>query len=268
MKQGERRKSERLLLRVQIRVTGPDPKGGEFREDTYASLITRSGARIALKAPLAGGERIRIVNLENFREADFRVVGPVTLPGAEVREWGVECSEAGRNVWGIEFPAPLAAPGSEGGALLECRSCQSQALAKVTLAEVQSLDSSGIIARDCQKCGKSTSWTYAEVSRRPREIPPAEPVAPLEKRTGQRLAMKFPVLVRNNRGGEEVSMTENISKGGIGVSLTMELAAGEEIIVICPYTAGAQDLGRAMLVRRRSAQLLGGRRLYGLRYAR
>lgn len=278
MDQPEQRRTERLLLTIPIRVIGFDAETGEFSEDTHTLVVNRAGARIALTHRVVAEDTIRIINLENYNEADFRVVGPTRLAGTEVAEWGVECAEPGRNVWGIELPPPLAAEGSEAGALLECRACHTQGLWPVTLMDVEVLDSTGIVQRLCDQCGKPTYWTYADVTRRPREFPPSEPAAPAprvvkvkkptEKRTDKRLGMKLPILVRNQKGEEERTKTENVSKGGFAVSLAMELAEGDVVTVVCPYTPGGQDIEQKAEVRRRAKFPFGGMRLYGFRYVR
>ena len=126
MDQSEQRRTERLLLTIPIRVIGLDMGGEDFTEDTHTIVVNHAGARIALQHRVAADDSIRIINLENYNEADFRIVGPTRLAGSEVAEWGVECSEPGRNIWGIELPPPLTQQGSDAGALLECRACHAQ----------------------------------------------------------------------------------------------------------------------------------------------
>ncbi len=97
MDQLEQRRTERLTLSVPIRVIGTDPAGEPFTEDTYTLVLNQAGARIALQHRVTPEDSIRIINLENYNEADFRVVGATRLSGTEAAEWGVECAEAGRN---------------------------------------------------------------------------------------------------------------------------------------------------------------------------
>lgn len=278
MDQPEQRRTERLTLSIPIRVMGTDLAGEQFTEDTNTLVVNQAGARIVLQHRVGAEDSIRIVNLENYNEADFRVVGPTRLSGIEVAEWGVECSEPGRNIWGIELPPPLAPQGTEAGALLECRACHSQGFWPITLMEVEVLQTTGIINRACSKCGKATYWTYAEVSRRPREFPPQEPVAPapreadvkkkMEKRRDKRMSMKLPVLVRNGKGEEETGKTENVSKSGLAVSLAMDLNIGDSLQIVCPYTPGSQDIPQKAEVRSRATFPFGGKRLYGMQYVR
>lgn len=277
MGQAEQRRSERLLLSVPIRVIGTDVTGETFTEDTHTLVLSQAGACISVQHRIAAEDSIRIINLENYNEADFRVVGPTRLSGQEVTEWGVECDEHGRNIWGIELPPAFSLEGSEAGALLKCRACQTEGLWPVTLMEIEVLNTTGVINRACSKCGKTTYWAYADVARRPREFAPGEPVSPppkevdvkkkIEKRVDKRMGMKLPILVRNQQGEEEITKTEDVSKGGVAVSLAMDLEVGNIIEIVCPYT-GTQDIPQKGEVRRRGTFPFGGKRLYGIHYLR
>lgn len=274
MSSPEQRRTERLMLSIPVRVIGFDTATGEFTEDTHTTVVNRAGARIALTHRVAVNGTVRVVNLENYSEADFRVVSPTSWTGSEVKEWGVECLEAERNIWGIEFSPPLA---NEAGALIECRGCRSQGFWALTPVETEALEVSGAVQHSCMQCGKPTYWTFADVSRRPKEFPPAEalqlppPTVPkkaAEKRVNKRMGMKLPVLVRGPKGEQEICKTENISKGGLGVSLAMDLAVGDVVSVACPYTPGGQNIEQKAEVRRRGQYPFGGMRLYGLGYLR
>lgn len=274
----ERRGTERLLLTVPIRVMAFGSSSGTFTEETYAIEVNRAGARIALRHRVTSGDTLRIINLENFCEADFHVVGPTRLDKGEVGEWGVECSEPGRNIWGIDFPAPLATTGSQAAALLRCEGCGKEVLSVLTLMEVKILEASGALQRLCDQCAQLSSWTYARLALRPKEPPVPGQVnsqatgnldrGGIERRAHKRLPLKLPVLVRTHQGREEIAKTENISKGGLAVCLGMLLAVGEIVTVICPYTEGAHNLNQKAEVRRRKIFVAGERWLYGLRYVR
>jgi len=108
--------------------------------------------------------------------------------------------------------------------------------------------------------------------------PPIEIAAPppagqkwdgnLERRAHKRVAMKLPVQVRSHKGQEEISKTENISKGGLAVALQIMLAVGEIVTVACPFTRGGENLLQKAEVRRRTAVAPGSKWVYGLRYIR
>ncbi len=82
----------------------------------------------------------------------------------------------------------------------------------------------------------------------------------------KRLAMKLPILVRTQKGEEELGRTENLTSAGFAVALRMELTEGEVVTVICPYTEGGQNIEQKAVVRWRDAYPAGFNRVYGLDY--
>jgi hypothetical protein len=277
MGEADRRGTERVMLEIPIRVMSFASGGRGFTEDTRTIQVNQAGARIALRHRVTTADEIRIINLANLREADFRVVGPVRLEGGQVSEWGVECLEKGRNVWGIDFPAPLDPTSAQAGALLQCQGCKSEVLQVLTLVEVDVLESTGWIQRLCEPCGQFSSWVCADVIRCP-QTPSPETVASLpsssvepwdrktERRAHKRVAVKLPVLARNHAGEQEVSKSENISKGGLAVCLHLKLTVGDIVTMACPYTQGDQNLLQKAEVRRRVSVTADRKWLYGLRY--
>jgi hypothetical protein len=245
-------------MAIPILVAGFDATGGEFSEQTQTLVVNRDGARIALKHPAAGQEIIHIVNLDNMREADFRLVGRMSGPEAEVSEWGVECLSEDINIWGIEFATRAAAEDLSIHALLECRACGNRFFWPITAVELDVLRSSGIIQNHCEPCGQPTYWMFADASLRVREFAPTEPVtpppqpaAPPERRAGRRWVVKLPVLVRSSKGVEEIAKTENASAFAFAAYLGMDLTLGEMVTVVCPYKCGGNNLERKAELRRR-----------------
>lgn len=270
------RGTERLMVEIPIRVLSFGGSAGNFSEDTHTVFVNRDGGLIALKHRVAPDETVRIINLENLREADFRVIGSARHERGEITEWGVECLDKDRTLWDIDFPAPLGAPSEKAGALLECEGCKKQGLRVLSLTEVAVLDSVGRLEQLCDHCGELTLWVYADVTRRrqcvspPNEIAPAPPSEECrgsrERRLHQRVALKLPVMIQDNKGRSEIGKTEDVSKGGIAVCLGIILAVGDMVTAVCPYSEGGQQIGQKAEVRRRVELYRGQKWLYGLRY--
>src|SRR6266581_4762144 len=96
--------------------------------------------------------------------------------------------------------------------------------------------------------------------------PPAKWDGKTERRLQKRVALKLPALVRNHKGVQEIGRTEDISKGGLGLCLGMELGLGEQVTVVCPYSANGQTIEQKAEVRRRMVLYVGKKSFYGLRY--
>lgn len=275
------RRTERVKLTIPIRVMCFG--AGEFVEETHTLMVNRDGALIALKHRVAPDDTLRLVNLENYREGDFRVVGELRLESPDYSGWGVECLEKERTLWEIEFPPPLDPAGSTAGALLECLGCGKQSLLVLNLVQVDLLESAGTLQNLCHECGQLSTWSFADITRRPKELPPVPPrAAPpppvsrgvgkwdgnAERRIYKRVAVKLRAQVRNSKGQQEIAKTENLSKGGLALILKMELALGEFVTVICPYTGGVEEFARKAEVRYRAPHIAGQNWFYGLRYFR
>ena len=267
----ETRSTERILLGIPIRVLGLKCSSGEFIEDTRTVVVNRAGARIALRHRVTPGDTLRIINLHNYDKADFRVVVPASPTDQPVMEWGVECLDRSRNIWGIEFGHPLV---DRSGALIQCQTCHLEVFTALSQAALEDLGSTGTLQRPCGQCARLTTWSYALVTREPQQPPPkqgeavATPIRLPETSKGRindRHGAKMQILVRSPQGQEEISVTENVSTGGLAVSLAMDANVGDELRVIYPYSGEGQKAEQKAEVRRRATYAFAGRRLYGLR---
>jgi hypothetical protein len=268
------RDTERLLLAIPIRVLGLKCQQGEFIEDTRTAVVNDRGGRIALKRPVFPNDTLRIINLNNYRKSDFRVVAAAGTSDQGVAEWGVECLTPTEKIWGIDFAPPLQ---GKSGALLQCSECHKEGFSALTEAEFDSLTRDNFIERSCGQCAKTTRWQYSSIHHPSREhefgagvASPQRPTAaaePANRRSDDRRGAKFPVQIRNAAGDDELSSTENLSPGGLAVSLAMDLRVGDTVEVIHSNPAASELTTRNATVRRRSAYPLGGRRLYGLQFA-
>ena len=275
MGSAEHRRSERILASLPVLVVGLDPLGEEFAEETRTIVVNRQGALIMLKHALAPENTVRIFQLQTDAAADFRVVGPTRVATNEGTEWGVEYLKEGTEIWGVDFPPqPPEAETKNASALLECQSCLKKYFWPLTLVEVEVLDSTGVIHNFCTQCSRPTAWIYADVARRPAQLSVSTPASPSmqpnldhERREGKRLLIKLPILVKNQKGEAEIARTENFSRADLAVALALNLAVGDSVTVVCPYTASGRNLERSAKVLRSGSLAAKGRKIYGIRYA-
>jgi len=267
------RNTERLLLAIPIRVLGLKCQKGEFIEDTRTAVVNGRGARIALKQPVFPNDTVKIINLNNYLKTDFRIVAAAGTSDQGIAEWGVECLAPAQDIWGIDFGPPLQ---GKSGALLQCQECRKEGFTALTEAELETLTHQNSIERPCSQCARPTPWQYSSIHHPSREHEfgtvvaspqrPAPAAEPSNRRTDDRRGAKLPIHVRNSAGQEEPSATENLSPGGLAVSLVMDLKVGDPVQVIHPYSPASPQSARPAIVRRRAAYPLGGRRLYGLEF--
>lgn len=275
----DKRRSDRLMLTVPLMVSGADPKGAEFKDNMRTITLNRHGARIMSPRLLASGQTVHITNLVSRREADFRVVGPLSPHSEKGGEWGVECLDGQENIWGIKFPPPPAGQETDSAALLECRQCHTVALLRVSLVELEVLGASGIMTRTCESCKENTPWGYAEKQvsmSAPSGLTgttgdagvaggPAKGGADLRRH--RRVSLQLPVLVRGFSGEFEITKSENVSKGGFCFSSEREFHVGEGVMVACPYSRADQSLEVSAKIVRRQKVDGSNRKVYGVRYS-
>jgi hypothetical protein len=269
----EKRRSDRLMLTVPLRVHGRSPRGEDFAEEARTITLNRHGARIQISRPLVAGQTIQIHNLVSHREAPFRVVGPVSPRTEKGGEWGVECIDHKLNIWGIQFP-PVATDEADSTALLECRNCHNIAVFHLSLVEVEVLETSGLLSKPCESCDRITTWGYAE-RQLAMGAPPGEAAmlaeagkaaSGVEQRRYRRVSLQLPVLVRDYYGGEEITKSENVSKGGFCFISEKNHLVGEGVLVACPYSASEHSIEVHAKIVRRTEVRGTQQKVYGVRY--
>jgi hypothetical protein len=241
----QKRRTERILLRIPVEVSGTGTDGKTFREKTHTMAINRHGARVALLAPVQRGGLLKITNLQNAKTCAFRVVAGVDKSLSGAPEWGVECLEAGTNFWGIFFPEK--APGSARqeliDVLLECSQCHTRELAHLSLGDYQGITSAPSLQRVCESCGTTTDWTFGVVAADRGQGPEFAGAARdaqahyAERRRANRVPVKLPVRIRM----EEIGRTENLSTCGVCFSSTLLLKVGDKIKLTVGFSPGKNE---------------------------
>ena len=264
----QKRRTERILLKMPIEVSGATVEGNAFKEKTHTLAINRHGARVALRASIQAGTTVRVTNLQNMMTLSFRAVGRLDKSLSGAPEWGVECLEVGKNFWGIFFPekTPGPAKGELIDVLLECSRCRTRELKGLTLEDYQKIITEPSLSRPCDACQVSTPWTFGVVvadrgSSRPAGVghrPDANGYA--DKRMSPRVPVSLPVRIRL----EEIGRTENLSKGGVCFSSSLALKIGDRIRLTVGFTPGGNEREVSARVVWRQGLAGGARALYGV----
>ena len=98
-----RRRSQRVLMQVAVRVRGTDAQGNPFEEETETLAINAHGALILVNARVTSGSKIIIQHKRTQEEQECHVVflGPVRGGKAEI---GLEFLEPRPTFWRVAFP--------------------------------------------------------------------------------------------------------------------------------------------------------------------
>ncbi|HYL84918.1 MAG TPA: hypothetical protein VE263_11835 [Candidatus Angelobacter sp.] len=100
---GARRRSQRVLMQVGIRIRGKDAQGNDFEESTETLAINAHGALVLLHARLTSGSVVHMKHNKTEEEQECHVafLGPVRSGKAEI---GLEFSAPRPTFWRVAFP--------------------------------------------------------------------------------------------------------------------------------------------------------------------
>jgi len=273
------RRSERVLLRIPIRVEGKDTQGDPFDELSYTLVVNQAGGLIVASHLMLPGAVIKITNLNNQVSCFFQVVMRAAKSLSGTPEWGVKCLDPEVEIWGVHFPPKTEEPAQEGliHVLLECRECNYREMTALTVEQYRRLVSYSSLPRPCPKCDFPRDWTFAVVENGPEKPSPTLPATSiselaaqreLSQRQEKRLGVKLPVGIRLQDGSEETSTTENISKTGLCFACNLELQVGDRLYVRVGLDSPEEqrDIPARIMWRRPSKET--GRAFYGAKLER
>jgi len=100
---GARRRSQRVLVQVPVRIRGKNPQGVDFEEFTETLAINAHGALVLLTARLTSGAvvHIRHNKTEEEQECHVAFLGPVRSSKGEI---GLEFTAPRPTFWRVAFP--------------------------------------------------------------------------------------------------------------------------------------------------------------------
>lgn len=259
-----RRRSDRILAPVRIRVIGNDAMGVSFAEESVTVSFNHEGARISLTHSLLPDDIVLIKNLENDIEEEFRVVGGFQQVFGERREWGVEALNLKSEIWGVEFVQP--AEGVQPKVLIECAACKKAAQSPLSTIQYDVLLSTGLISRHCDRCGETTRWRPSEQPLTAEVIAAgAKPAtSEQEQRKTRRLKLAMRIRVRNNWGVSDIAQTRDVSKAGLCFLSTQLFQVGDEVYITLPFADNQAPVETKSKIIWSAESALG--RFYGVRY--
>ena len=100
---GARRRSQRVLMQVAIRIRGTDAQGRSIDEETETLAINAHGAFVLLSARFTSGSKVMLQHKRTLEEEECHVVflGPVRSGKAEI---GLEFAAPHPTFWRVAFP--------------------------------------------------------------------------------------------------------------------------------------------------------------------
>jgi hypothetical protein len=100
---GAKRRSQRVLMQVGVRIRGKDAQGKDFEETTETLAISAHGALVLLTARLISGAVVHMKHNKTEEEQECHVafLGPVRSSKAEI---GLEFTTPRPTFWRVAFP--------------------------------------------------------------------------------------------------------------------------------------------------------------------
>jgi hypothetical protein len=259
-----RRRTDRILAPVRIRVIGNDAMGVSFAEETVTVSFNQQGARISLTHSLLPDDVVLIMNLENAVEEEFRVVGGFQQVFGDRQEWGVESLDPESRIWGVTFSQP--AEGIQPKVLIECAACKKAAQSPLSTIEYDVLLSTGLISRHCDRCGEHTRWKPSEQPITAEIIASSVQSASRvqEQRKTRRIKLVMRIRVRNSWGQADIAQTRDVSKTGLCFVSNLKYGIGDIIYITLPFADNQTPIETAGKVVWTAESSVG--RFYGVCY--
>ncbi len=98
-----RRRTQRVLMRVPVKVSGQNTHGSQFDEQTHTLSVNAHGASVLLFVSVKNGQRLKFVNVATGDEAECGVAH-VGQRQADRTEVGVFFVLANPKCWHVTFP--------------------------------------------------------------------------------------------------------------------------------------------------------------------
>jgi PilZ domain len=98
-----RRRSQRVLMTIPVRVSGQNVRGAPFEEDTHTRAISAHGALIPMSTQVYRGQRLSLSNVQTKASLEC-VVAHIARRRGEHPEAGVEFTLPNPMFWHVAFP--------------------------------------------------------------------------------------------------------------------------------------------------------------------
>src|SRR5208283_5529750 len=151
------RTSDRVFMEIPITISGTNPAGRRFQENTKALVLSRKGARIISRQGLVPQQQLNVRCLKTGLDAAVRVVGPI-MGEAEGCHFGIAFLQPEVNIWGINYPLLDGTENPAGRVFLECANCYAQEVVHLDVFELEVFLANECLTRPCKNCNTPTLW--------------------------------------------------------------------------------------------------------------
>jgi hypothetical protein len=98
-----RRNTQRAVMKVPVQLSGQNPLGTRFQEDTHTHSVNATGALVYLSTPVQKGQRLKLVNTATGDSAECLVAHLGRRLGEQL-EVGIAFILPNPKFWHVVFP--------------------------------------------------------------------------------------------------------------------------------------------------------------------
>ena len=98
-----RRRTQRVIMRVPVRISGQNSVGSHFEEETHTLAVNANGALIVLSVSVKKGQILHLVNVAMGDQAEC-IVAYLGQRQGDLVEVGIAFSLPNSNFWRVAFP--------------------------------------------------------------------------------------------------------------------------------------------------------------------
>lgn len=239
---GEETCRDQVRVAIPIRVRGMSSENKFFDEQTETDWVGEETVVCHLQNLVDLDTEIHLTNSQTQVGGNFRVLWTSPRAPNGFQYVGLELLNPEGDLWAMSFPSVESAVDAVAPQVwLECQRCRQKLLAPVPEAQGEFLREGFRVARHCEPCRATTSWT---LTAEPVSVE-LEPEQREEQRGKGRVPLEMTVKVTRKRYGtklEEICQTANVSRTG-AYFLTSEIyELGESLQVVLNYQEGALTL--------------------------
>jgi PilZ domain len=98
-----RRRTQRVIMRVPVRISGQNAVGSQFEEETHTLAVNANGALVVLSISVRKGQVLHLLNVAMFDKAEC-VVAHLGQRQGDLLEVGIAFRLPNPNFWRVAFP--------------------------------------------------------------------------------------------------------------------------------------------------------------------
>jgi hypothetical protein len=247
------RSSERVSLKLPIRLLGISESRQDFAEVGYTVDVSRHGVSITVDRQLRVGQKVKIERIGVGKGAQAQVVDHKAST-SEGHIFGLALADSEADLWNVAFPPETERQKAVLRILLRCISCGQLEVSYLNEFESGLFLAHHSVARLCRQCAGWTTWNqpYSHIPAEPDQSPDANSperrsryfLAPgtRDQRSYDRLPVNTVGCIRDPAFGIEVVLVNNLARGGLSFYSASHYPEGARLEMAIPYTSKAPNI--------------------------